>query len=129
MCRMFPEDVVYRNLLGEAFFAVGRHSDAQTAFKAAIDRDKSNEIAQGPLQHRVYCVGCHEKIKGQRWKCLDKSCCKYDWCEHCVKVRGSVGSLCSHDCLMSIPSSRVKELRKIFEPGNGGPAMRRGHNR
>ena len=129
---MFPEDVLYQTLLGQGYFSVGRQSDAQDAFKVALDRDYPNGIAIHLLQHRVYCVGCDHQIKGQRWKCLDNSCSKYDWCDNCVKVRGSVGSLCSHDRLMSIPSSRVKELRKNFEPGNlgnGGPATRPGHSR
>jgi len=132
MCRMFPEDVVYRNLLGEAYFAVGRHSEARDAFRASVHRDNPNEIAAGPLRHRVYCVGCHKPINGQRWKCLDKSCSKYDWCARCVEIRGSVGSLCSHDRLMSIPSSKVKNLCKIFESGNlgdGGSASHPSHNR
>jgi hypothetical protein len=76
-------------------------------------------------------VSCHSQILKQRWKCLNKLCCKYDWCTNCMKVQGSVRGLCSHDHLMNIPSSRVKSLCKVFKPGNlrgGDTASSPSHN-
>jgi predicted Zn-dependent protease len=49
ICGMFLEDVVYQNLLAEAYFAAGRHSEAQDVFRAAVHRDNSNELAKGSL--------------------------------------------------------------------------------
>jgi len=120
MCGLFPEDILYQNMLGEAYFAEGRYSEALEQFKATVYRDNHNTRDENLLLHRTCCVGCNSRIRGRWWKCLDKACSKFDWCMHCVRVQGSVGGLCSHDRVMGIPSSKVKSLCRIFEPWQQG---------
>jgi hypothetical protein len=62
MCGMFPEDVEYQHVLAEAYFAAGRHSEAQDAFRTAVHRDNANEIAEGSPRHKVQCVDCNAWI-------------------------------------------------------------------
>ena len=118
MCGTFPEDIRFQNILGEAYFAEAKYPEAQEQFKAAIDRDNANVTDQNLLLHRAYCVGCDSRIQGRRWKCLVEACTYFDWCTNCMRVRGSVGGLCSHNKVMSIPGppGKVRRLCQIFEP-------------
>jgi hypothetical protein len=122
MLGLFPHDSLYQNILGEAYFAEGRYLEAQEQFRGSLERDNGNSSGDLLLPvHKVYCVACGNRIQGLRWKCLDNACSKYDWCGKCMRVRRSVGGLCSHDRVMSIPSkNRVRSLCRIFEPDPEG---------
>ena len=119
LCSLHPTDPIFKNILGDALLAEGRHSEAEQWYNSAVSEDERNQDVEDPkfLVHRAYCAACSSPIVGIRSKCEEPTCSKYSWCMTCADVRGSVGSSCSHNRLIQIPATRsnVRAMLALWE--------------
>lgn len=121
---MYPNDLLYENILADAYFEEGRFDEAQRLFTDNIWRDEQNrnirEISK--LSHRAFCRECFSQIIGTREKCTSEDCRSYDWCTTCIKAARDT---CAHERRIQIPGNIVQGLKIIWETRAGGVQYKR----
>lgn len=119
MVRCHPTDLLYQNILAEAYLKHRMHSEASQLFDQVLQADNMNRNVRirGRLSHRAFCDECLRPILGVRQKCTADSCHNYDTCDDCFRRMG----LCQGHVFISIPSSNTLErlwpsqpLRRLY---------------
>lgn len=109
MTRKFPADILYYNILAEAYLKNGKNTEAIQLFDDVVLKDERNNNI-GVLEdilHRAFCNECHKPIRGVRVKCIDGSCGYRDRCIRCATCPNQrTHSLypCARHCYIHIPS-------------------------
>lgn len=106
MARKYPADILYQNILAEAYAKNQRWSEAVELFDHVVSADKLNQRLRSATEitHRAFCTDCLRPIRGIRKKCKLPTCAIYDQCTQCLNRSGESSQSClQHPCI-SIPS-------------------------